>query len=375
MNLINARIKQTIKNIALGLSVAIFFFLCVEISLRTLLPFPISPRPTYEVSDTMDFFHKRNSVSYETSPFREFKPVKLEYNKYGFRGTHEKIAESMEFIYILGDSYIEARQVPFEDTISEILNSKLMIQDKFIINAGCSNYGILNQYWLLKYHILNLQPKPSRILSFFCFNDYTDDFKYYYGKDNFDMNKIPEKSAHLRTGNTIDEWLQLNIATYAYLRHLYEPFKLRKTIQVSIVAGHPRLVNIADEDLAPQEKYLFLQTHKALLEISNLCNRNKIRMTVFIIPYPPQVDRDEWKFGKVIWGGGYQEHESDQATFYQDRLLTFCRSNKIECVDLLGIFKSETKKGKIYFDYDGHFTPHGQKVIAQLISDHLKDEK
>jgi hypothetical protein len=369
-----AKTNLMIKNLLFGLSITFIFSLCAEIFLRILLPFPMVASPTYEVSDTTDFFHKPNSMSYEISPFREFKPVKLEYNKYGFRGSYEKIPENKELIYILGDSYIESRQVPFKDTISEILNSQNI--NKFFINAGCSNFGVFNEYWLLKYNILNLNPKPSRIFEFFTYNDYTNDAKYYFGKNNFDINNLPQKSMHLKQPFKIEKWLELNSAVYANLKKLFEPFKLPTPENPeSVVIGHPRRVNIADEDLHPIEKQMILNTHNALLEMNVLSNRNKIKMTVFIIPPPPQVSRDEWKFGKLYWGGGYQEQEWDSATFYQDRLMSFCHANKIECVDLLPKFKSETKKGRIYFDYDPHFTPNAQKVISDVISDYFKNEK
>ena len=368
-----AKTKSMIKNLLFGFSITFLFFLCAEIVLRILRPFPMTPLPTYEVSDTTDFYHKPNSMSYEISPFGEFEPVKLEYNKYGFRGNYEKIPENKELIYILGDSYIESRQVPFKDTISEILNSQNI--DKFFINTGCSNFGVFNEFWLLKYHILNLNPKPSRIFEFFTFNDYTNDYKYYYGRNNFDINNLPTVSAQLKTDKHVDRWLQLNSAVYANLKKVFDPFKLPNPPNPkSLTVGDPRRVNVPDEDLRSEEKRLILNTHKALLEMNDLSNRNKIKMTVFIIPYPPQVDRDEWKFGKRYFGG-YQEQEWDSATYYQDRLMSFCHANKIECIDLLGIFRSETKKGRIFFNYDAHFTSNAQKVIAKVISDYLKNEK
>ena len=238
--------EPILKNIVFGIAIVIFFFFCAEITLRILLPFPMSPRLlTYEVSDTLDFRHKPNSMSYQVSPYKEYKPVKLEYNKYGFRGSYEKIPENKELIIILGDSYVDAEQVPFKDSMPEILNSKY--KNKFFVNAGVGRYGTMNEYWLLKYHIfnLNLKPKPSRIFLFFCFNDYTNDYKYYYGKQNFDLNIYPEPSYFLRTGNPISPWLERNLAIYANLNNVFKRSKSYKPINPKepIVVGHPRRIN------------------------------------------------------------------------------------------------------------------------------------
>jgi len=127
------KIKYYVKNIFFGLFVTITFYAIIELIIRIFLPFPLTSITTYKEDVEVMYFHKSNSKGYEISLVNEFSPIKLEYNKFGFRG--ESFPELKEKVFLIGDSYVEARQVNFSDTISELLNKKN--DGVFYVNAGC----------------------------------------------------------------------------------------------------------------------------------------------------------------------------------------------------------------------------------------------
>ena len=305
-----AKIRFLIVNTLIGLGIALLFLITAELLTRSLLPFPLTSITTYQAYSDVTYFHRPNSVGYEVSPLDEFKPVRLEYDDAGFRQLNKGLRANSEndVVVLLGDSFVEARQVESERTAAGILQHQF--PNKKIINAGCSGYTSTTEFLLLQHRVLNL--KPKNVFLFFSFNDYADNFWYYGGyykqKNIFDTAQ-PDKSylptAYKERFETMDNWLFIHSAIYAYVKRITRPeyviSEWKEVARSTHFNDSPRNVNKKTSQMSEIEMEILNFTHQGILEIASLARRAGSQFCVVIIPLPPQVNKDEWAKGKRIF--------------------------------------------------------------------------
>ncbi len=371
--------KSEMKRYLVGTFVILVPLLFLEIMLRTFLPFPIDGLLTYGVFDDVIFFHNPNSKGLERSEVNEFKEVVLQYNSRGFRGTWSTLPENKEINVMLGDSFIESRQVDIDKTATEILNQKL--KAKFFINAGCSRFTTTTEYLLLKYRLLKL--KPKNVYMFFAFNDYADNASqdsggYFTQKNIFES--LPEKrfqppifkdfftnfSQHIASYSAIFAYAKEGIGPKNKLARR-TPMKFEQMKFYNTLAA----INKKTSKMDDKEKMILEYTHHGLSEIKKLTDSAGIGLKVFIIPLPTQLNQNEWKQGKTYYFD-YGDDFTDPSHVYQNRLLAFCKGAGISCVDLYPYFKQATKSGKVFYDFDAHWTEFGQKTVADAVLKNIK---
>jgi hypothetical protein len=57
---------------------------------------------------------------------------------------------------------------------------------------------------------------------------------------------------------------------------------------------------------------------------------------------------------------------------YQSRLMDFCKSESIVCIDLLPDFRAAASSGaSLFLPYDGHWTKDGHSLVASVVARHL----
>ena len=369
--------KSTYLPILVSLIATIVLLLIVEVAFRLSTPFP-GTIATYEQNRDYMYFHKPDSTGWEVSPVGEFPPIKLKYNKYGFRNPDFPIEKDSQLrVVMLGDSFIESRQVPYEKTASAILQEKLASStgkpETLVINAGISAYTTTTEFLLLKYQIS--QFKPDIIVVFFAFNDYTDNYQYkqYVNHPDFDTKGLPAElmpEAYSKLAlRSPSVWLDRHSALFHF-------FQLQKTIRatraqsnqvVKLIASGKLLTEspraIFKDEFTPDEQRLIDFTHYGISRIKELCDQSNIKLVYAIIPFPAQVNALEWAAGKATWG--YAKDEVITSTRYQDLLKGFLEANHIQYIDLLPYFKEAGKTERLFLNYDGHWNANGNRIAAE----------
>lgn len=365
-------IPTLLFNVLAGLGVALIFLATIELLIRLALPFPLTSITTYQAFPDVTYFHKPNSIGYEVSPVKEYRPVRLEYDENGFRRTGSKTPGPGDVIVLLGDSFVESRQVEADQTAAGLLAARF--SNKQIINAGCSAYTTTTEYLLLKHRII--MQKPKQIFLFFSFNDYADNYWYYggyYKQKNIFETGLPDASyipvAFKEHFDKFENWLAVNFALYGYTKHLtrpaYKPQVWKEVAESKRFNDSPRNINKKSTEMDDLETEVLNFTHQGILAINSLAKANGAKLTVMIIPIPPQINKDEWRNGKMTFG--YADDDEIVSRVYQDRISEFLMANGIECVDLLPEFKNGALNGSIYLDFDGHWSPYGNRVVANLL--------
>ena len=105
-------------------------------------------------------------------------------NSHGFRDRERTVSKPIGAVRIavLGDSFVEARQVAFEDTFVAVLERLLETDPRFrgrtieVLNFGVAGYGTTQELLTLRRDVLAYQPDQI-ILALFTGNDISDNSK------------------------------------------------------------------------------------------------------------------------------------------------------------------------------------------------------
>lgn len=395
----NRTIAFTVAAMLLPLGV----LLLLEAGFRLLTPFPAGTMGTYEVNDDFLYFHKPGSKGHEVNARGEFAPVKLRYNALGFRGDDIPSGRTPGVlrIVVLGDSFVEARQVREEATAAALLASLLPpglkpanakdanakaaktedVNTKAakaeVVNAGCSAYTTTTAYLLLKHRILPL--RPDVVFYLFAYNDYYDNFVY--GNYSaypaiFDERPDPKlrPTAYM---SAPDKPLTTRIvehsALLSYFAALFGPrpdLTVRPYPMMDETAFHKNWALINKPDLDADERHVLDFTHEGLRRMDEACRRAGTTFVVLVLPLPMQVAPHEWAGGKA--GLGYLPHQTMDATTYQERIVRFCNDKGIQVVDLLPAFRRvSTAASPLFYEYEGHMTEAGQAAFARVMAEYI----
>lgn len=340
---------------------------------RLFLPFPLGTRHTYQPNPNWLYFHRPSSMAYEYSQFREFPPTQVRYDSHGFRGSRENLDQSGHLVFLLGDSFVEGRQVQESDTFVEQLNQKM--PDRTFINSGCSGYTTSHYFLLTKNLLMHFRPK--QIVIFFSFNDYRDNFVYskgLYSHPEIFSGTVPkELLSDDEATKSPRTWVESSALLSNFQYFLTTPFPL-PNIPASNAGEFNHdffAVNKPVSEMNDVEKQVLAFTHRGLMELKNLLDKEQIKLTVVIIPLPTQLNAEEWQSGKITYQGRDRSYVTN-VRIYQDRLMEFCSQNGIECHDLLPGLKEASGKNRVFLDIDGHFTRFGHTELAKILEPILK---
>ena len=354
----------------------------LEVGFRLFSPFP-GNWATYEHRDRFLYWHRPHSVGWEVSPLGEWAPMRLRYNAYGFRGEDFPSAKSgrERRVMILGDSYVEARQLREEATPSGVLERLLrqaVNPDVRVINAGLSGTSTIPEVVYLKFE--GLQFEPDVVVLVFCFNDYSENgYHRWVDYPDYDAVGLPD---HLKPAAYApdyqpfapEERLARRSAFYNFFYQLKVAQESRQKLgepiefylRTTSVADNPKAM-FKDEYTGEDERVIAL-THDSLARLKRYCDEQGIPLVVVGIPWPHQVSGAEWNLGKQLWG--YEDQEMQPSTRYQDVLFGFLASARIDGLDLLPLFR-EAQERPLHFAFDGHWTEHGAAQVARGVFDYF----
>jgi hypothetical protein len=131
---------------------------------------------TARESDSLEIARRFNNLTPPRSafinrpkPLDEFPPARIEINSIGIRGP--EIPTGKVHLLLLGDSFIEARQLPWEDTLGPRLQAALRAHSSTarVLSHGMRGWSPLLEWnWYLK---VGRRFQAERVLLFFFWND------------------------------------------------------------------------------------------------------------------------------------------------------------------------------------------------------------
>jgi len=312
-----------------------------------------------------------NSSARWTSAQGEF-DTRVRFNSHGLRGSEPDLGREHLWVF-MGDSMIEALQVPEEETVTYFLEEEL--GDAYtVMNAGVGGYSPILMRLRLEALLEKLAPEePDLVLLGLFPNDLEEEYMY-------------------RVAAYEDRQGQVLIVTPGVLRGplgRLKTFIFRHSVLFQLLQktfGDPGMERNArvdphfpsEEVLYPfrpawteSEKRVWSTLFRSIGEIRNVCESRGIDLVIVIGPPGHQVNAEAWKTGKQEMN--FPADYAVESTSFQDEIIKRARRIGIPTIDLLPEFKKHPSPEDLYFDYDGHWTAAGHQFAAEVIHEKLRE--
>lgn len=320
--------------------------------------------------------------------------VEYKVNSLGLRGEEflpEKPEDEFRILF-LGDSFIEGIGVSQDEVMSQKTEDNLMTNSQKnikAINAGVSAYSPLLEYLYLKHRGINLEPDLVVVNLFM--NDFNDD-RSYLQKAHYDSSG-EISGVYVELKQHLPSWLinyldGRSFSYYLFKRNERQLWKFKGKVVawlkgepppnyaksgVDFIKGDPDRDPFAITRDIPDDVFdeLFYPSMEIIRDMEKLLAKRQIPLVLVAIPAGHQVNDSQWVAGR--------KEMHLESEIYPDKifheLAEFSRDNKLYFLDLTPGLRQYLKSNPsaiFYFDTDGHFTPLGHKVSADVLADFLK---
>lgn len=365
------------------LTLIIFYIIIDVVSGQYIIP----PKDMEEMYIGDEYVHHRHDP-YES--FRIFNPydfdVRTTMNNLGFRGKDVSAKKDLsEFrIVMLGDSFTLGTGVKDDETFWYLLEKRLNTSGgrKFrVISTGVSSYSPILEYMTLKRNIDAL--KPDLVIMNFDMSDLLNE--YVYRKIAvFGEGGEPEKVSGVEEYRKAKTSVSRKVRDWVY-GHLFVTTALVELFR-KYLGTEPSLQNLDVENSVTRERASMLEhtlkmpnyedfdgimtgIEDSILRTRALCERYGCRFVLTTYPYGHQVSAREWMPGRYRYLESPNFEISDRTV---DELDRFSAGNGIPFLNTFPYFRQYHGDELLYFKHDPHWTPLGQKMMADALYEFLK---
>lgn len=360
--------------------------------------------PLWEPHPYLGWFHAPNHAGMVYSEHHEFEaPVRI--NARGLRDReigYDKSADGAR-ILVLGDSFVEALQVPLEETFTHQLEG-LLSDDEHpveVINAGVGGWGTDQEAIFFAVEGFRYQPDVV-LLFFFPHNDVLNNYqplesarmggaiqKPFFHLDGtrlitptlpFEPPPAPHRATPplLATG----EWLNAHVALYRlvapYLREV--PVVGPALGRTGILGGMaafmandpdvPLIYGVYQARPSPEWLEAWQLTEAIILRLDAEVRSHGAKLGVVIIGAPEQIYPERWQATLARYPAMADAAWDLDAP--NRRLNEFLASAQIAHLDLLPVFRKAAAvpdAQPLHFLRDGHWTVAGHRLVATTVAD------
>ena len=345
---------------------------------------------TYRLDPVLSYRHVPNSrgLVVDRLGFDGYKAV-VKYESHGIRADKEIEVPKPPGCYrvlLLGDSMVEAKQIPFQMTFGKVLEDGLAaFSKKFrfeVLNSGVGGWSTAIEY--LYYKIEGVKLNPDLVILCFCLNDVTEDHNYFkrMKTDEADLpvavappknvqNRFAQMAFALRRHIRL-YWLAKDFLTRpSYRTRAFKPggiwgAEYRFTKEGRIARNVYALFN---DNYSSEDEMDWDRTKRYIHAIKELADHNAADTLLVCIPLSHQVSRIQIQLGKQHWGK-WKDHV-EESTKPQEILRDFATTTNMHFLDLLPAFKKVGQNQKLFLEYDGHLNEQGHKLFAGTIADYV----
>ena len=262
--------------------------------------------------------------------------VPYHYNNLGFRDEDVPDTAGAQFqIVILGDSFVESLEVPYESTFQDRLEEHMKAQvgaSSAVINISSQGYSTAQE--VIAYRKFRTILRPDIVLlAFYIGNDFDDNLREAFA--------FLDEQGRLNFKTNQDGWAKIQYLTIQ--RWLYENshlvFFVKNTVE-NILGS--RLAPQAKERVKASVEHATALTRSLILEMKNEVHRNGSKFGVLIFPTREEVEKGNAEKTEII--------------------VDICREAQIPSLRL-----DSTLTPMHYFSHDAHLNETGHAVTAAEI--------
>ena len=383
-------IRNYLKKYATGASlIFVSFALSWGLAEAGLRIFGIS----YPVFETFHFERGKSLKPEKKGWYRKEGQAYIEINSAGFRDVehvHEK-SNGTYRVAVLGDSYVEARQVALEDTFVKQLEEKLnqcpnnSSQKIEVLNFGVSGYGTTEELLTLRADVWAYDPDLV-ILAFFSGNDLTDNSPRMVSTGD-GVTRLLRPFFYIEDEKlTLDQsfrnwspgllWVRFLMASVHYSRVLEVVNQARRVIDVWQIRHDPsqavRAAGLSDfiyrSPLIPAHEEAWQVTEAILTMMHNEVVKHDKKFLLVTLTNPDQVDPNQRRAVKRKLG-------VERLDYPEKRLRQLGEKRGFPVRNLLyGFQEYADKKNVALHGFQnqrlgfGHWNENGHRVAAILIA-------
>lgn len=281
-------------------------------------------------------------------------------NSLGFKDdavTDIPLRSHKQRMIFIGDSFTEGVGQDYENTFVGIIE-KEMGRDYSILNAGVSSYSPIIYWKKIDYLINDVNLKFDELIVYLDISDIQDEATEYKLNNDGSVGNIDWIP-------TLPELIKENTILLAYIRSFRERNKAQELIDSAgnnsqqhtykdAINRHRSLWTIDDEVFHEYGKLGLQVAEKHMDKLFTLLQKNNIKMTLAVYPWPDQVY--------------YDTTSSKQVTHWR----TWAQNHHVQFIDhFKDFFKLKEKIGskniieKYYVPGDVHFNAQGNVLIAE----------
>jgi hypothetical protein len=317
--------------------------------------------------------------------------VDVAFNQAGYRDVERTLAKpaGVRRVALLGDSFMEALQVAFDDTMArrleQNLRARLHSPGVEVLNFGSAGFGTTCEYLTLQHRALAYHPDLV-VLAFYSGNDVYDNHPDLAVEPNQPFFLLqPDGSLVLRPmvirDNPVKRWLRAHSRAYSWLRDSAK--RLEHVRRLGIELGVLQKAATPDERTekaasrhvssiyrkpTPLIDAAWAATDAMLARMATELRAQGIPLLVAYIPTAEQFDAQAGRDHLAALGGGNLADFDFDAPWR--RMKALLESRGIPWVDLReASIRSGIPVSQLYFADDGHWTAAGHRVAADALTE------
>lgn len=318
-----------------GVSVVVSLLLA-EIVLRT---FVVQETKRLAIYDKDLGWRGRPNSSGEYIRIEDNIDVPFQYNELGFRDRPVAARTSVRQRYVLlGDSFLENLEVPFEKTFLAQLQQSLHDDSSDAVGLMSQGYSTAQELKALQKFYDVVRPDVV-VLLFFTGNDFEDNLRREFA--------YLDESGNLVLPENSDSWLKQQ--RLSFQRWLYESSHLVFYVK-NVLASRAsiKLEDASKEVKAETKEYKFAVTRNLILATQAYVNQRGS------------------KFGLAIFTNKYElrDHQMEKTEFVEQ----VCREAGIPCLTFKDLHYE-----RHFFPVDIHFNEEGHRIVAARLHAFLSE--
>jgi hypothetical protein len=287
----------------------------------------------------------------------------IQFNEHGMRDSRAiSLAKSPSTlrIAVLGDSFVEALQVAEQEGVCSRLEWQFREQlgaPVEVLNFGCSGFSSITEYCLLSNCVTRFA--PDMVVCLHHFSDMTEDWL------------LPPQPWH---EDGLSVWKPLLLRSQLYRvaagvadrcrRHRAPP--AHASLQTSFDA-------VLHDPYTADDLQAWNHSLDYVGKMATWCHERDMPFLLVMIPIGTQVEPVSPEFAEQMGFRYLANGKRLENANYQRQVSNYCRTLRIDCLDLLDAFRTENPAGRpcFYLPRDQHWTAAGHDLAARQIMSYI----
>ena len=345
-------------NIVFPLLAIVLFLLFLELIFYFL---PVSGDFDFnEVNEENQIFHAKKNNNIITSKFWDFyNPQKISINNYGFRSDKDYYKNKTNVVSIIGDSYVEAIQVKYNETFMNIFDEE--IDEKYNVYSFGFSGAPLSQY--LKWAEYSINVFNSKHLVFnIVGNDFDESLSKYKKSKGF-------------------QFFENCGVNFCNVLIPYKKKKYRWIIKSNFVRYlifNLQILNIKEKvirklNIMKNKNYYISNTVFSTNEERESDSKNAVN---FFFDQIDSLNFSKKNIFFIVDGRFYGEKniENSYGFIMREYFLKECKSKNYNCIDMKKHFDTHYKLNQVKFNLerDAHWNKTAHELVGKKLSEKFK---